>query len=70
MNIIGAVFLLYMSEEEAFWLLVTVCEDMLPEYYTKALLGSQIDQYIFVSLVENNLVAIDEKLSKVNCIHL
>jgi hypothetical protein len=66
MNIVAATFLLYMPEEEAFWLLCTVCEDMLPEYYTKALLGSQVDQYIFCSLVSNNLPAIDDHFKKVN----
>ena len=54
-----------MTEEESFWMLVTVCEDMVPEYYNKALLGSQVDQYIFNSLVENNLKDIFVKLDKV-----
>ncbi len=62
-NIVSAVFLLYMSEEEAFWLLCTVAEDIVPEYYNKTLLGSTVDQYIFNSLVQNNLKEVYEHLN-------
>lgn len=61
----AATFLLYMTEEEAFWLLCTVAEEIVPEYYNKSLLGSQVDQYIFNSLVENNLPQIYRHLEKV-----
>ncbi len=47
MNMITAVFLLYMSEEEAFWLLVTLVEGILKGYYTKEMMGSCIDQRVF-----------------------
>lgn len=65
MNILGAVFLLYMNEGDAFWLLSTVCENIVPEYYNKALIGSLVDQYIFNSLVENNLPEIDQHLRQI-----
>lgn len=65
-NIIAATLLLYMSEEEAFWLLCTICEDIVPDYYNKQLLGSIIDQQIFTQLVSIYLPEIDEHLKKVN----
>ncbi|PRP73475.1 hypothetical protein PROFUN_02484 [Planoprotostelium fungivorum] len=55
MNILTAVFLLYMDEEEAFWLLSTICEDIIPEYYNRSLLGSTVDQAIFETLLEQSL---------------
>lgn len=54
-----------MSEEEAFWLLCTVVEEIVPEYYNKSLLGSQVDQFVFQSLVQNNLPRIYQHLEKV-----
>ena len=42
--------MLYLPEEYAFWMLCSVAEDLLPEYYNKALLGSQVDLSTFSSL--------------------
>ncbi|XP_019646559.1 PREDICTED: growth hormone-regulated TBC protein 1-A-like [Branchiostoma belcheri] len=53
LNFIVAIFLLILKDEEqAFWLLVTLLEDILPEYYSKDMKGLKVDQEVLGELVK------------------
>ncbi len=58
MNFLSALFLLYMSEEMAFYMLATVCEHIAPHAYRKSMVGSVAQLVVLDRLLEkhcNNL---------------
>ncbi|XP_055766073.1 TBC1 domain family member 2B [Salvelinus fontinalis] len=56
LNRLAAIALLYLDQEDAFWCLITIVEVFMPQdYYTKTLLGSQVDQRVFKDLLSEKL---------------
>ena len=55
MNIVVSVLLIFLSEEQAYFILETLCEKMLPGYYSTTMYGAAIDQKVFETLFHENL---------------
>ncbi|XP_030586896.1 TBC1 domain family member 2B isoform X2 [Archocentrus centrarchus] len=56
LNRLAAITLLYLDQEDAFWTLIAIVEVFMPrDYYTKTLLGSQVDQRVFKDLMNEKL---------------
>lgn len=66
MNFICALLLLFMAEEDAFWTLSCIIEDILTFndccYYQEDLAAVRIDQHVFKHLLREQLPLIDAKL--------
>jgi hypothetical protein len=50
MNVLGAFLLIFMNEENSFWMLATICEDLQQGYYVKVFF---LQEYIYPT--DNNL---------------
>lgn len=64
-GVIVASLLLFLEEEDCFWLMATIVEDLLPaSYYSSSLLGIQADQRVLQTLISNYLSTVDDKLKQ------
>ncbi|XP_054734320.1 TBC1 domain family member 9 [Anastrepha obliqua] len=70
MNIVSSVFLLFCDEENAFWLLASLCENLLPDYYKDKVVGAQIDQSVLNELVETYLPELHSHLEQLGIIRM
>jgi hypothetical protein len=62
MGTVAASLLLFLDEEDSFWMMSTIIEDILPAaYYSHTLLGLQADMRVLRQLIGKHLPMIDEK---------
>ncbi|XP_077286279.1 small G protein signaling modulator 3 homolog isoform X2 [Arctopsyche grandis] len=62
-GMIAASLLLLMEEEDAFWMMATIVEDLLPaSYYSSTLIGIQADQRVLRTVITNYLPTVDQVL--------
>ena len=63
MNFVAASILLFVSaEDDAFWLLSHIVEEVLPDHYVQSMIGHTIDRQVTEQLVELHLPALSEHL--------
>jgi hypothetical protein len=69
-NFVVALLLLYLSEEQAFWVLASLIEDILPKgfYDMPAMIGCRIDQQVFESCVAWKLPSLARHFKKIGFI--
>ncbi|CAG8522042.1 16954_t:CDS:2, partial [Racocetra fulgida] len=69
LNYVAGILLLFMDEEKAFWMLVTIIHDYLPEnMYDVTMEGSNVDQAVLMSLIMRKMPEIWNKMNGgVNC---
>jgi hypothetical protein len=62
-GVIAASLLLFMEEEDAFWIMCAIIEDLVPaSYYSSTLLGVQADQRVLRQLMVSFLPELDQLL--------
>ncbi|RKP34666.1 rab-GTPase-TBC domain-containing protein, partial [Dimargaris cristalligena] len=59
MNIVASALLIYLDEEQTFWVLSVLCDRLLPGYYSTSMYGASLDQAIFEHLVNKTMPILD-----------
>ncbi|DAZ97111.1 TPA: hypothetical protein N0F65_010434 [Lagenidium giganteum] len=62
MNFLVAVLLHHLEEEEAFWVLAVMIEDLIPQFHTRTMSGSRAEQRVFTDLVQQKLPMIAQHM--------
>ena len=56
LNFISGMMLLFLQEEDAFWLLLTVVDTLLPkDCYSRSMIGTHVDQLVLAKIIESSL---------------
>lgn len=62
---VAACLLLFLEEEDAFWMMCAIIEDLLPaSYFSTTLLGVQTDQRVLRHLIVQYLPRLDKLLQE------
>jgi hypothetical protein len=65
LNFVAGMILILLEEEEAFWLLVTIVEKLLPpDYYTKSMVGTYVDQFVLAHIIKKYLPRIHSAMDR------
>ena len=67
MNFICGLLLLFLDEEDAFWVLVHIVETLLPLNYTSDLLGVQVEARLVMSLLEDKFPRLMHHIVALDC---
>ncbi|KAI9205822.1 rab-GTPase-TBC domain-containing protein [Polychytrium aggregatum] len=64
MNIVASVLLIYLTEEQAFWVLTVLCDSFLPGYYSVNMVGAVVDNQVFETLAAKYMPMLAQHLKK------
>lgn len=68
LNFMAGSLLLVCGEEEAFWLLTAIVEDILPqEYYSGVMAGAHVDELVFGELLKEKIPDVAAHLKSMGC---
>ena len=65
LNVIAALLLCFLNEEQTFWMTAQICEEILPDRYTPTMIGTMVDQQALQSLLETHIPDVAEHLEMV-----